>query len=102
MKSQKYRMSNDKVWKQIHQRARDPYRYYMKGLKYGDYLLPSGYYVSQTYRALHKCWLGFVIAKEKWEWDKIDLYAGRIQQLEKELGIEITDFSDWGIENLFV
>jgi hypothetical protein len=69
----------------------------MKGLKYGDYLLPSGYYVSQTYGALHKCWLGFVIAKEKEEWDKLDLYAIRIQKLEKELDLEITDFSDWGI-----
>jgi hypothetical protein len=42
--------------------------------------------------------VGFVIAKEKKEWDKIDLYAKRIQNLERELGIEITDFSDWGIE----
>ncbi len=91
-------MSNDKVWKQMRQRIHDPYRYYMKGLKYGDYLLPSGYYVSQTYGALHKCWLGFVIAKEKHEWDKIDLYAIRIRKLEKELGISQTDFSDWGIE----
>jgi hypothetical protein len=89
-------MSNDKVWKQMRQRINDPFRYYKKGLKY-DYLLPSGYYVSQTYGALHKCWLGFVIAKEKEEWDKIDLYAIRIQKLEKELGLEITDFSDWGI-----
>ncbi|HSF50784.1 MAG TPA: hypothetical protein VLA74_08505 [Nitrososphaeraceae archaeon] len=91
-------MSNDKVWKQMRQRINDPFRYYKKGLKYGDYMLPSGYYVSQTYGALHKCWLGFVIAKEREEWDKIDLYAIRIQKLEKELGLEITDFSDWGIE----
>ena len=41
---------------------------------------------------------GFVIAKEKMEGDKIDLYAKRIQNLERELGIEVTDFSDWGIE----
>ncbi|HET9806177.1 MAG TPA: hypothetical protein VFP49_04640 [Nitrososphaeraceae archaeon] len=98
MKSQRYRMSNDKVWKQIRQRIHDPFRYYKKGLKYGDYMLPSGYYVSQTYGALHKCWIGFVIDKEKWDWEKIDLYASRIQKLEKELGIEITDFSDWGID----
>jgi hypothetical protein len=91
-------MSNNKAWKKMRQRINDPYRYYMKGLKYGDYLLPSGYYVSQTYGALHKCWIGFVIAKKKWEWDKIDLYAERIQKLEKELGLEITDFSDWGID----
>jgi hypothetical protein len=70
----------------------------MKGLRYNEYMLPSGYYKSQTWRALHKCWLGFVIAKEKWEWDKIDLYARRIMRLERELGIEVTNFSNWGIE----
>jgi hypothetical protein len=47
MKSQRYRMSNDKVWKQIRQRIHDPFRYYKKGLKYDDYMLPSGYYVSR-------------------------------------------------------
>jgi hypothetical protein len=97
MKSQRYRMSNDKVWKQIRQRIHDPYRYYKIGLKY-DYILPSGYFVSQTRGVLHKCWIGFVIAKENREWDKIEIYGKLIQHLEKELGIEITDFSDWGIE----
>ena len=99
MKSQRYyRISNNKFWRIYGQRARDSSKYYKKGLKYGDRLLPSGYYVSQTYGALHKCWIGFVIAKAKHEFDKIDLYAGRIQKLQKELGIEVTDFSDWGIE----
>ncbi len=72
--------------------------YYKRALKYGDHILPSGFYESQTWGALHKCWIGFVIAKEKMEWDKIDLYARRIMKLERELGIEITDFSEWGIE----
>ena len=99
MKSQRYyRISNDKFWRIYGQRAKDPYRYYKRGLKYGDYMLPSGYYVSQTWGALHKCWIGFIIAKEKLEWEKIDLYAKRIHKLEKELGIELTDFSNWGID----
>ena len=98
MKSQRYRISNDKVWKIYGQRAKDPYKYFKKGWKYGDRLLPSGFYESQTWGALHKCWIGFVIAKEKMEWDKIDLYAKRIQNIERELGIEVTNFSDWGIE----
>jgi hypothetical protein len=38
------------------------------------------------------------ISKDKYEWDKLEMYARRIQNLEKELGIEITNFSDWGIE----
>ena len=57
--------------------------YITRGLKYGDRKLPSGYFESQTWGALHKCWVGFVIAKEKMEWDKIDLYAKRIQNLER-------------------
>jgi hypothetical protein len=69
---------------------------YRKGYKYYD-LLPSLYYPNQTYGALKKSWLGYVIAKEHGEWDKLDLYAKRIQKLEKELEIEITDFSDWKI-----
>jgi hypothetical protein len=98
LKSQRYRISNDKVWKIYGQRAKDPYKYFKKGWKYGDRLLPSGFYESQTWGTLHKCWIGFVIAKEKMEWDKIDLYAKRIQNIERELGIEVTNFSDWGIE----
>ena len=42
--------------------------------------------------------LAWVIAKEKLEWDKIEMYAKRIKKLERELGIEVTDFSEWGIE----
>jgi len=99
LKSQRYyRISNDKFWRIYGRRASDPFQYYRKGLKYDDYLLPSGYYVSQTWGALHKCWIGFVIAKEKHEFDKLEMYASRICNLERELGIEITDFSDWGIE----
>jgi hypothetical protein len=93
-----YRASNNKFWKIFRQRISDPYRYYKKGLKYDDYLLPSGYYTSQTWGALHKSWIGFVIAKEKGELDRLEIYARRIMKLERELGIEITDFSDRGIE----
>jgi hypothetical protein len=83
LKSQRYRASNDKFWKRLGQRINAPYRYYKKGLKYGDYMLPSGYYTSQTWGALHKCWVGFVIAKDHDEWDNIELYARRIQKLER-------------------
>ncbi|HET7642340.1 MAG TPA: hypothetical protein VFK40_02435 [Nitrososphaeraceae archaeon] len=36
--------------------------------------------------------IGFIIAKKKFEWYKIDLYARRIQKLEKELEKEIRFF----------
>jgi hypothetical protein len=71
MKSQRYRISNDKFWRTYSQRFSP--KYYKRGLKYGDRILPSGYFESQTREALHKCWVGFVIAKEKMEGDKIDL-----------------------------
>jgi phage head maturation protease len=60
--------------------------------------LPSGFYERQTWGALHKCWIGFIKAKEEWKWDKIELYARRIKKLERELGIEVTDFSIWSID----
>jgi hypothetical protein len=43
-----------------------------EGFEYGDRLLPSGYFESQAWGALQRCWVGFVIAKGKMEWDKID------------------------------
>ena len=47
---------------------------------------------------LQKCWLGFTIAKNKHEDDKLEIYARRIQKLEKQLGRDVTDFSNWGIQ----
>jgi hypothetical protein len=41
---------------------------------------------------LHKCWVGYVIALNKGEWDKEIKYANRIQNLLKELGLEVSDF----------
>lgn len=87
MKSQRYRAYKKKYWKRLRQKIHAPYKYYKKGLKYGHHLLRSGYFVSRTYGALHKCWVGFVTAKKKYEWDKIEIYAKRIKKLERELGI---------------
>jgi hypothetical protein len=95
MKSKRYRTSNNKFWRNYKKRMSGAY--YKRGRKYQERMLPSGFFEGQMRGALDKCWLGFKIAKEKREWDKIDLYAKRIQNIEKDLGIEITDFSDWGI-----
>ena len=46
--------------------------YITRDLKYGDRILSSGYFESQAWGALQRCWVGFVIAKGKMEWDKID------------------------------
>ena len=37
------------------------------------------------------------LPKTSMEDDKLEMYARRIQKLEKQLGREITDFSNWGI-----
>lgn len=95
MRYHKHRYSFDKWIKQ--KKKWDPYKSIRKGIRYYE-ILSSLYYTNQTYGALNKCWLGFVIAKEKGEWDKLEMYARRIQKLEKQLGREITDFSNWGIE----
>jgi len=43
----------------------------------------SGCYESRTWGALDKAWLGYVIAKNKGEFDKQVHYASIIQKLEK-------------------
>jgi hypothetical protein len=72
--------------------------YYKRGLKYVERILPSRFFESQIWGALNKCWIGFAIAKDKLEMDKIEIYARRINKWQRELGIQQTDFSDWGIE----
>jgi hypothetical protein len=94
MRYHKYRYSFNK-W--IKQKKWDPFKSIRKGIRYYDEL-PSLYYENQTYGALNKCWLGFVIAKEKGEYDKLEMYARRIQKLERQLGRPITDFSNWKID----
>lgn len=82
MRYHKYRYSTDK-W--MRQKKWDPFKHIKKGYKYYE-LLPSLYYPNQTYGVLNKCCLGFVIAKEKGEFDKLEIYARRIQKLERQLG----------------
>ena len=94
MRYHKYKYSFDK-W--IKQKKWDPYKSIRTGNRYYE-ILPSLYYTNQTYGALNKSWLGFVIAKEKGEVDKLEMYAKRIQNLERQLGRQVTDFSNWGIE----
>ena len=74
MRYHRYRRNYDKWTKQT---GWNIFFYEKKGQKYYD-ILPTLYYTNQTYGALNKCWLGFVIAKDKEEWDKLDMYARRI------------------------
>ena len=94
MRYHKYRYHYDK-W--VKQTGWDPFKYEKKGQKYYD-ILSSLHYENQTWGVLQKCWLRFTIAKNKHEDDKLVIYARRIQKLEKQLGRDVTDFSNWGIE----
>ena len=55
-------------------------------------MLESGWYDTQGWGALHKAWLGYIIAKNKEEYDKQIKYASIIQNLQKELCIEVSSF----------
>ena len=55
-------------------------------------ILPSGYSINQTGGALDKCWIGYCTARSKWEFDLEIMYAKRIRKLQRELGLELSDF----------
>jgi hypothetical protein len=65
--------------------------YYKVGSKYGR-LLPSGFYDTQSWGALNKAWLGYIIAKNKGEHEKQIHYAYVIQKLQRELDLEVSSF----------
>jgi isocitrate lyase len=60
-------------------------------------ILDSFYFQNQTWGALHKAWKGYVIAKNKYEADRMYYYATVIQKLQKELGLSISSFPDLGL-----
>ena len=66
-------------------------KYYRQGSRYHD-RVSSDYYTNDIWGALNKCCVGYMIAINKWEFDKEIMYAKRIQKLQKELGLEVSDF----------
>jgi hypothetical protein len=77
---------------------------YYKSRKKSDYMintnrskmLDSGFFENQVWGALHKAWKGYIIAKNKDEFDKMLHYADIIQECQNDLGLEITSFPDIG------
>jgi hypothetical protein len=57
-------------------------------------LLDSLYFENQTWGALHKAWKGYIIGKNKDEVDRMAYYAGVIQKLQRELGLQISIFPE--------
>jgi hypothetical protein len=78
---------------------------YLKSQKKTEYLvntdrskkLESFFLENQVWGALHKAWKGYVIAKNKAEDEKMELYARRIQELQHDLGLEVSSFPNIGI-----
>jgi hypothetical protein len=60
-------------------------------------MLDSGFYENEVWGALHKAWKGYTIAKNKAEDEKMELYARRIQELQHDLGLEVSSFPNIGI-----
>jgi hypothetical protein len=88
MRSHKYRDSYNKYLKL---KKWEPYVGYKNGRRYSK-ILPSLHFENQTWGALHKCWVGYCIAINKGEFDNEIKYANRIQKLQRELGLEVSDF----------
>jgi hypothetical protein len=61
-------------------------------------VLKSGYTVNQTWKALRKAWLGYTIAKNKGEDDRMVYYAEVIQKLRKKLNLPPVNFSHLDID----
>src|SRR5215203_5815270 len=63
-------------------------------------LLDSFYFENQTWGALHKAWKGYVIAKNKYEVERMEYYGGVIQKLQRELGLAPSSFPELRINQL--
>lgn len=48
----------------------------------------------RTWAALRKAWRGYVIAKNKYEYDNMKYYISLIQNIQNELGLKVSLFSD--------
>jgi hypothetical protein len=80
-------------------------RNYFKSQKKTKYMLNTGRVKkldsflldNQVWGALLKCWKGYVIAKNKDEYDKMELYAHRIQECQHDLGLPISSFDKIGM-----
>jgi hypothetical protein len=78
---------------------------YFKSQKKSDYIintgrskmLDSGFFENKVWGALCKAWKGYVIAKNKGEYDKMLHYARIIQECQHDLGLPISSFDNIGM-----
>ena len=60
-------------------------------------MLESGFFENQAWGALHKAWKGYVIAKNKDEYEKMEHYARIIQESQHDIGLEVSSFDNIGM-----
>ncbi len=65
-----------------------------------DKMLSCGYTVTQTWIALCKSWNGYIVAKKNFEIQDIKKFVGQIRKLQKQLGLEQTEFDDFSQEEI--
>ncbi len=53
-----------------------------------------GYVERRTYRSLKRAWIGFKIAKQEGNHDKMKYYAEGIQKFQRQLRLPVSNFSD--------
>jgi hypothetical protein len=96
MRAHKFRHNYHKDYVAMKKGTYDYSKIYRVFYKHGT-ILETGWYDTQTWGALHKAWLGYVIAKNKGEYDKQIHYASIIQKLQKELDLEESCFPQLGL-----
>jgi hypothetical protein len=58
------------------------------------YWLPSEYAEKRTHHSLRRAWIGFKIAKQKGNHDKMNYYAEGIQKFQRQLRLPVSNFPD--------
>ena len=94
MRSHKFRHNYHRDYVAMKKGTYDYSKIYRVFHKHGT-LLDSGWYDTQTWGALHKAWLGYVIAKNKAEYDQQIHYASVIQNYKKNLIWKCQSFLSW-------
>jgi hypothetical protein len=62
-------------------------------------MLNSGFFENKVWGALCEAWKGYVIAKNKGEYDKMLHYARIIQECQHDLGLEVSSFPNIGMSD---
>jgi hypothetical protein len=60
-------------------------------------LLDSGFYDTETWGGLRKCWTGYKIANSEDDTEDMKYYAKGIRKFQRELKISVSEFPQFGL-----